>query len=184
VAELFDGFDLPESERLAFLDAIEIDPGAPRLVELCREKGWHFEVLSDGFDVNIDHLRARFGVDFDYRSNHLEIGPAGWKLSPGGRPTDCACGTGTCKRRVIEAFREASPDAIVVHVGNGRVSDLCGALEADWAFAKDTLAPALDAAGRAHLRFADLHEVADDLERWLVRAGDGPPVAGLGAARS
>ncbi len=166
--ELFTGFELAEAERLAFLDAVEIDPGAERLVTLCRDQGWRFEVLSDGFDANIEPLRARFGFDFAYRANHLEIGDDGWRLAPGGRPVGCACGTGTCKRRAIEALRAEQPDALVVHVGNGRVSDLCGALEADRAFAKDTLGPALDAAGRAHLRFEHLGDVANALETWWV----------------
>ncbi len=166
--ELFTGFDLPEADRIAFLDAIAIDPGAERLVALCRAQGWHFEVLSDGFDANIDHLRARFGVDFEYRANRLEVGEKGWQLAPGGRPEGCACGTGTCKRRVIEAFRAEHGDAFVVHVGNGRVSDLCGALAADLAFAKDTLAPALDAVGRAYVRFDDLGDVVEVLEARLL----------------
>jgi alpha-galactosidase len=168
VVELFTGFDLPEPERLDFLDAIELDPGAPALIELCRSRGWHFEVLSDGFDLNIAYLRERFGIDFQFRSNRLEIGASGWRLSPGGRPRGCACGTGLCKRRVIEAFRASQPDALVVHVGNGRVSDLCAALQADWAFAKDTLGPALDDVGCAHLPFDHLGDVVDALEQWLA----------------
>jgi len=167
VAELFDGFDLTEVDREAFLDGIEIDPGASGLVDLCAANGWPFEVLSDGFDLNIERLRARFGVDFAFRSNHLEVGTAGWKLSPGGRPEGCACGTGLCKRAVLEAYRRAEPGVLVVHVGNGRVSDLCAGLEADLTFAKDTLGPALEAAGRTYLHFEHLGDVTAALERWL-----------------
>jgi 2-hydroxy-3-keto-5-methylthiopentenyl-1-phosphate phosphatase len=52
-------------------------------------------------------------------------------------------------------------------VGNGRVSDLCGAEEADLAFAKDTLAPALLERGRHFRPFETLHDVVEVL-RTLV----------------
>ena len=58
-----------------------------------------------------------------------------------------------------------------MHVGNGRVSDLCGALAADVAFAKDTLADALAAEGVAYERFATLHDVVAGLERLSERLG-------------
>jgi len=46
-----------------------------------------------------------------------------------------------------------------VHIGNGQVSDLCGAQEADLTFAKDSLARALDQRGEAYLPFETLHDV-------------------------
>ena len=68
-------------------------------------------------------------------------------------------GTGSCKRGLIAVYREQIPNAYCVHIGNGRVSDLCGALEADLAFAKDTLVPALDELGHPYIRFDTLHDV-------------------------
>jgi 2-hydroxy-3-keto-5-methylthiopentenyl-1-phosphate phosphatase len=60
---------------------------------------------------------------------------------------------------LIASYRDENPGAYCVHIGNGRVSDLCGALEADLAFAKDTLAPALEEVGRAYVAFDTLHDV-------------------------
>jgi 2-hydroxy-3-keto-5-methylthiopentenyl-1-phosphate phosphatase len=57
----------------------------------------------------------------------------------------------------------------VVHVGNGRVSDLCGALAADVAFAKDTLAEELAARQVAYEPFTTLHEVVAGLARLAER---------------
>jgi 2-hydroxy-3-keto-5-methylthiopentenyl-1-phosphate phosphatase len=51
-----------------------------------------------------------------------------------------------------------------VHIGNGRVSDTCGAIEADLAFAKETLADELRHRGVGFEPFEDLHEVVDALE--------------------
>jgi 2-hydroxy-3-keto-5-methylthiopentenyl-1-phosphate phosphatase len=57
----------------------------------------------------------------------------------------------------------------VVHVGNGRVSDLCGALAADVAFAKDTLADELRERRVAYEPFTTLHDVVAGLERLAAR---------------
>jgi 2-hydroxy-3-keto-5-methylthiopentenyl-1-phosphate phosphatase len=56
-----------------------------------------------------------------------------------------------------------------VHVGNGRVSDLCGALAADVVFAKDTLAEELAAQGVAFEPFATLRDVVAGLDRLAER---------------
>ena len=59
----------------------------------------------------------------------------------------------------IEEWRSQRPEATLVHVGNGRVSDLCGALAADVVFAKDSLAEELADRGRPYEPFATLHDV-------------------------
>ena len=57
-----------------------------------------------------------------------------------------------------------------MHIGNGRVSDLCGALAADVAFAKDSLAVELDGRGAAYEPFETLCDVIPHLERLLAEA--------------
>jgi 2-hydroxy-3-keto-5-methylthiopentenyl-1-phosphate phosphatase len=56
----------------------------------------------------------------------------------------------------------------VVHIGNGRVSDLCGALAADVAFAKGSLADVLERRGARFARFETLHDVVAALETLTV----------------
>jgi 2-hydroxy-3-keto-5-methylthiopentenyl-1-phosphate phosphatase len=63
---------------------------------------------------------------------------------------------------------------VLVHIGNGRVSDLCGALAADVAFAKDSLAAALEKLGHPFERFETLHDVIPQLERRLAEASRAP----------
>jgi 2-hydroxy-3-keto-5-methylthiopentenyl-1-phosphate phosphatase len=58
-----------------------------------------------------------------------------------------------------------------VHVGNGRVSDLCGALAADVVFAKDSLAEELGAQGIGFERFSTLHDVVEGLEPLEAKPG-------------
>lgn len=167
---LLDGFELPREELVAFLRTIDLDPGAKRLVDWCARRDVPFRVLSDGFDHNLDFLQSHHGVRFEYASNHLRYEGDLWRLAPGAPDPGCGCGTGTCKRAQIATWREAHPGALCVHIGNGRVSDLCGAIEADWAFAKDTLAPALEERGVAHWAFDTLDDVIAVLEANLAPA--------------
>ena len=162
--ELFTGFVLPPNSLHAFLETIEIDPGARALQAWCEEQAATFRILSDGFDYNLERLQTLNGVKFDYVANHLEYEGDAWKIAPGHPDPSCECGTGICKRSIIEARRQARPGSFCVHVGNGRVSDLCGAVAADLAFAKDSLAPALDDRGEAYEPFKTLFDVVSVLE--------------------
>ncbi|MEZ4280764.1 MAG: haloacid dehalogenase-like hydrolase [Myxococcota bacterium] len=170
VVELFDGFVLPEAELVAFLRTIRLDPGARGLVDWCAAERIPFQILSDGFDWNLERLQEIHDVRFDFRANHLEYEGDVWRVAPGGPDPACDCGTGTCKRRLIAAYRVRHPKAFCVHIGNGRVSDRCGALESDLVFAKDTLVDALREHGRAFVPFDDLDEVRRTLAAGL-RAG-------------
>lgn len=171
--ELLDGFALPESELEAFLETVTLDPGSRELVAWCHDRGVPFEVLSDGFDRNLEALQRLHDVSFEYRANHLEYVDGRWRISPGHPSSTCGCGTGTCKGDLIAAHRAEHPEALCVHIGNGRVSDLCGARAADLTFArrgeKDTLGPMLEDSGEPFTWFDTLKDVVDCLE--AVRSG-------------
>ncbi|MEE9606313.1 MAG: alpha-galactosidase [Myxococcota bacterium] len=167
--ELLDGLPLPQAELDAFLHTVELDPGAREIVEWCERCGVPFRVLSDGFDYNLNRLQVIHGVRFAYDANRLRYEDGVWRIAGGHPNPDCECGTGTCKRGRIEKFRAAHPGVSVVHIGNGRVSDLCGALAADTVFAKDTLAEELQSRGEAFEPFATLRDVIPRLEQLLER---------------
>ena len=161
---LLDGLEYSEKKLDAFLETIDLDPGAQAMLAWCEAESVPFRILSDGFDWNLDRLQAIHHVRFEHDANHLEYEGDCWRLAPG-RPNEaCGCGTGSCKRGLIGLYRDAHPSAFCVHIGNGRVSDLCGALAADLAFAKDTLAPALDELGEDYVAFDTLHDVIAFLE--------------------
>ena len=162
--ELLDGLELPEESLEAFLRSVEPDPGAHALVAWCEERGVPFRVLSDGFDRNLDRLQELHGVRFAYDANRLWYESGRWRIAPGHPDPSCSCGTGTCKQARIRAFRTAHPEAQVVHVGNGRVSDLCAARAADRVFAKDSLAEELAAQGVAYDPFETLFDVVEALD--------------------
>jgi alpha-galactosidase len=167
--ELLDGLRLPEAELEAFLRTVELDAGAAELVRWCEERNVPFRVLSDGFDRNLDRIQQLTGVRFAYDANRLWYENGAWRIAARAPDASCSCGTGLCKRGRIRAFRAQHPGACIVHVGNGRVSDLCGALAADVVFAKDTLAEALAAQGVAFEPFTTLRDVVAGLERLAER---------------
>ncbi len=165
--ELLDGLPLSEEKLDAFLRTVEPDPGAHRLVAWCEAHAVPFRILSDGFDRNLDRLQELHGVRFAYDANRLWYENGTWHIAPGYPNPDCSCGTGTCKRTRIREFQSVHHGAVVVHIGNGRVSDLCASHAADVVFAKDTLAEELDRQGIAHEPFETLHDVVEGLERLL-----------------
>ena len=164
--ELLDGLVFSKSQLEAFLHTIDLDSGAIDLVRWCASRKIFFEILSDGFDYNLDRLQEIHGVKFRYAANRLRIHDGRWQIEAGSPNPDCTCGTGTCKWSWIQAYRAENPGVVCVHIGNGQVSDLCGALAADVAFAKDTLAPALAARGESYEDFNSLSDVVATLERW------------------
>lgn len=166
--EILDGLPLSQAEVERFLETIELDPGAKTLVRWCEEQGVPFRILSDGFDTNLDRLQELLDVRFSYDANHLRYEGDLWRLAPGCPSETCGCGTGVCKRGRIDVVRAEHPDATLVHIGNGRVSDYCGAVAADLAFAKDTLAIELEKHGEAFERFETLHDVIPRLEAILA----------------
>lgn len=165
--ELLDGLPLDERQVDDFLATVELDPGARALVDWCKRRDVPFRVLSDGFDRNLERLKEIHHVEFDYDANRLRFEDGCWRIEAAHPNPACFCGTGTCKRSRIEAFRSEHPSYHVVHIGNGRVSDLCGAEAADLVFAKGSLAEALQARGIEFEPFETLHDVIAGLERTL-----------------
>jgi 2,3-diketo-5-methylthio-1-phosphopentane phosphatase len=165
--EILDRLPMPLADLEAFLRTIELDRGARALVAWCEAQGVPFRVLSDGFDWNLNRLQVLHAIRFAYDANHLRYESGVWRISAAYPNPACGCGTGTCKRGRLDAFRKTAPRATLVHIGNGRVSDLCGALAADLAFAKDSLATELERRGVAFERFDTLFDVIPRLERLL-----------------
>ena len=148
---------LSAAERLG-----EVDPTFPAFVQFCRENGVALEIVSEGFDVYLEHLLRRWGLDVPFRTNHAEWdGDRILITHPYADPTCTLCGT--CKMgRVLEMRAEGHR---VAYVGNG-ISDICPALEADLVFAKDDLAALCREHGREHVTFRDFADVQRGLASW------------------
>ncbi len=161
---ILDGLPVSEATTEAFLKTVELDPGASALLAWCGAHDIPFRILSDGFDLNLERLQKIHGVQFAYDANTLRYEDERWRIGAGYPNPTCDCGTGVCKRGRIQAYRAEHPGRRTVHIGNGRVSDLCGAQEADIAFAKDTLALVLEQRGHPFQRFETLFDVIAALE--------------------
>jgi len=171
--EILDRLPVSQAATDAFLRTVELDPGARALIELCESRGLPFRILSDGFDRNLEELQRIHGVRFEYDANRLWFEDDRWRIAAVHLNPACGCGTGNCKRSRIGIYRAAHPGTRTVHIGNGRVSDRCGALAADLAFAKGTLAEALAEEGAPFERFDTLHDVVRVLRRELESLGSG-----------
>ena len=166
---LFNGFSFGVEELETFLKTIDLDPGALSLLDWCASRSIPFKILSDGFDFNLEALQRIHDVRFDFIANQLRIEDGIWSIRPGGRNPNCDCGTGVCKRAIVEARRKEAPLECIVHIGNGRVSDRCGAEAADVAFAKETLAEELTTRGVPFRPFETLLDVVESLNSgWAV----------------
>ncbi len=122
----------------AALDEIEIDPGFPAFVALCRREGLPLTVVSDGLDYAIRRILTRHGLgDLPIVANHLEqVAEDRYRLSFPYANAGCAKGSGTCKCKVGEGLTAGG--AMSLLVGDG-TSDMCAAGSVDLVFAKDKL---------------------------------------------
>jgi len=168
--EILEGLPVGQDVLEEFLATVELDPGARSLVDWCEEHSVPFRILSDGFDWNLDRLQSLNGIHFAYTANRLRVEHGKWRIRAGAPDPTCGCGTGMCKGNVLRTLRAASPRTHLVHIGNGRVSDFCGALAADTAFAKDSLAEWLAARGVPFISFTTLDDVIPHLAAILDRA--------------
>jgi 2,3-diketo-5-methylthio-1-phosphopentane phosphatase len=167
--EILEGLPVGVDVLEEFLATVELDPGARSLLAWCDERSVPFRILSDGFDWNLDRLQTMNDIRFAYTANHLRVEHGKWRIRAGAPDPTCFCGTGVCKRKALRTLLAASPGAHLVHIGNGRVSDTCGALAADTAFAKDSLAQELEKRGVPFVRFATLDDVIPHLAAILAR---------------
>ena len=168
--EILDGLPVPEAALEEFLQTIELDPGAKPLLEWCKQQDTPFRILSDGFDLNLNRLKEIHSMAFDYDANRLWYEKGHWRIQAGYPNDECDCGTGVCKRTRILAYKSHQPNALTVHIGNGRVSDRCGAIAADLAFAKGSLAEELDKRGEKYHPFETLHDVISKLDSLVQSA--------------
>jgi len=159
-----------ETEALAFVDGLEIDPGFLELLARARMRGAGIAILSDGLDFYLDRMFANLGVrtcgdDRCLRAPDclLRFSNAASFTADGLRiefPYCNACGQcGNCK--VEHLFRLRRHAARVIYLGDGH-SDLCAARYADLIFAKHALAEDCRSAGRPYIpfeTFADVLEV-------------------------
>jgi 2-hydroxy-3-keto-5-methylthiopentenyl-1-phosphate phosphatase len=149
----------PLEEIVAWeLENVSIRPGFRELVELAKERGWRFVIVSSGFHELIEPILAHEGVDVEVHANRVDPSPDGWRVLWQYNESCESCGE-SCKRSIVQEF---AGDAELVYVGDG-YSDRCAAEASDRVFATKGLARYLDERGVPYERFDDFHDVARGL---------------------
>ncbi|MBW3593719.1 MAG: HAD-IB family phosphatase [Actinobacteria bacterium] len=152
------GFEV-SGELVNVREHVRIRRGFRELVELARERGWGFEVVSSGFHELIEPVLEREGVAVDLHANRVDARPEGWRVL-WHYGADCgSCGE-SCKRAVAA---ELAGEGELVYVGDG-YSDRCAAELADRVFARRGLAVYLEERGVPYERFDDFHDVIRGLD--------------------
>ena len=138
---------------------VRIRPGFRDLVQLAKERGWRFAIVSSGFHELIEPILEREGVNVELHANRVDPRPDGWRVIWRYDDGDCeVCGE-SCKRSVV---RRIAGDDEVVYIGDG-ISDHCAAEASDRVFATRSLARYLDERGVPYERFDDFHSVVESL---------------------
>lgn len=151
-----------------YLQTRIIDSGFSDLLELVREEGFQFTVVSDGLDLYVNRFLELHGF------SDIEVFCNQGKITEDGRLTvshqyaaeGCTCLTATCKRNVV--LWRAAPESRIVYIGDG-VSDFCPADHADIIFAKKELAAYCNRQRLPHYPFKTLSDVARQLRLLLLR---------------
>ena len=140
-----------------------IDPHFTSFYQYCRRKGIDVKIVSDGLDFYIKtvlEIHALSEIPFYSNSTHFlkedEI-----EISFPHSNEECGL-CGTCKKRLLQIQREEYDS--ILFVGNG-LSDRCGAREADFVFAKDSLYGYCIEENIACHYFRNFQEVLGDLQK-------------------
>lgn len=128
---------MTEEEMSNFLDSVEIDEYFESFYQFAQEKGIKVAVVSDGFDLIIDTLLKKHGLDeIDVYTNHLELKNGEFIMEFPNISTNCKKASGTCKCTILKEITKDYDK--VFYVGDG-ISDFCVSDKADFVFAKKRL---------------------------------------------
>jgi len=167
LSEEFALLDVAPADLWAFIDSVELDPGAHALVSLLTQAQVPVTILSDGVDGFIRRVLARHGIrGIAIRANAITQRGRRLELTCPHSSDQCRSGAAHCKCASAQALRQ--PGRRTIYVGDGR-SDLCPARKADAVFAKGVLAVTLARERIPFLPFATLDDVRDALaRRWAT----------------
>jgi 2,3-diketo-5-methylthio-1-phosphopentane phosphatase/HAD superfamily hydrolase (TIGR01509 family) len=141
----------------------EIDPYFDLFYQYCREMNIDVKIVSDGLDFYIKKvLEIHQLSEIPFYANNTRF-----HAKNGGRVSfpyfNEECGLcGTCKKKIVQSHRKNYD--LILFIGNG-VSDMCGAREADFVFAKDALYDyCVDQEITCHF-FENFNEILGDLKK-------------------
>ena len=102
----FEPVTKPLDEIVAWeLENVSIRPGFRELVDLAKERGWRFVIVSSGFHELIEPILEHEGVDVELHANRVDPSPDGWRVLWQYDEACDSCGE-SCKRSIVQGFGE------------------------------------------------------------------------------
>ena len=147
-----------EMER--FLDTVPLDPGFRSLVDLCRERGHVFALVSDGLTWYINHVLDRHGIQgVRVYANEVYFEPEGFRFS---FPWYSEESPKRATSKVTLVRQHQALGMRVVFIGDG-LSDVEVAGVADVLYARDALLAYCQERGIPARPFVNLEDVLAEL---------------------
>jgi 2,3-diketo-5-methylthio-1-phosphopentane phosphatase len=147
------------------IDGIEVDENFKGFVNFCKEREYPVYILSDGYDLYIESVLKREGLDLPYYANKLVLEPEIDIIAPYQSISCELCGV--CKTEVMNKLRK--PEHKTIYIGDG-YSDFCPARHADLVFAKGVLFEHCSSAGKETVRFSNFRDIINELQKREVSA--------------
>lgn len=147
-------------------DACIVRPHFKEFVDWARHRDYGVAIATDGFGFYLDYVLEKAGVTGVtlFRNNVIFEDPPrpviGYPYRGGGGCEGCA----TCKRQVVEEWRQKHDR--VIFVGDG-TKDKLGAAYADAIFARDRLITACEEAGLCHRPWETFLDIIQAVESGL-----------------
>lgn len=153
----------PEEVLRALDEEVRLREGLKELVAFLKDMGIPWIIVSEGADFYIKYILEREGLHpdmiFSYRGRfvrgHIVVEPL-WMWEGCDR-------CGTCKRRIVKAFRHLG---LVAYVGDS-TTDFCVADAVDLLYARGYLRAFAEKHGIPHVPYQDLHQVREHLRGYL-----------------
>lgn len=162
--------DMSETELVAHLDQMAIDPHFPAFVGKVQALAMPLQVVSDGLDRAITHILRNHGLQAlpVFANQLLQAGERRWTLRAPHADATCLRASGNCK--CARAADEQSLSRRVLYIGDGS-SDFCVSGMADQVLAKSSLIGHCRAQGIAYQPFHDFAEALGLLEAITANGG-------------
>lgn len=137
----------------------EVRPGLTELIQVCRERGFRFVIVSNGMTFYIETVLQMQGLgELEFIAGRGEFSPQGmkaWYPGPDGRPIEEGFKMAWTEYFLQQGYR-------MIYIGNG-ISDFAPACRCRHIFAIENLVTECRKAGVEHTPFGDLHDIARSL---------------------
>jgi len=152
---------ISENQLDNFIENIEIDDYFINFIEILNKKKTKLYIVSDGFDLFIENVLEKYGLNHFIKVFSNKLIYKNGKLIPEFplHNTDCKKKAGLCKCEVIKKLKKENR---ILYIGDG-ASDICASRLANLLFAKDSLAKYCDKNNINHIKFKTFKNICEYL---------------------